>query len=155
MEADLRGVRSRECRLLAAQHDMCLKNRKNCYQLLTEEKEEDGSLASYPILPYPSSIPHYMSDSGSHHSLGGSDKIYHSTSVLGRLFDYSQGAIMAAEEKLQGALPLPHPAPVVLDPDLNIDSIDFLFSADAGQFPSGGDIKKLLFLQAATDLLTR
>lgn len=149
VEADLRGVQSRECRLLAAQHDLCLKNRKHCYQLLlVEEEEGGGSLARHPIFPYPSSVPHYMSD-GSTHPSKDSDNIYHSTSVLGRLFDHAQGAIMAAEEKLHGALPPPSSAPIVLDSDFNIDNVDMLLSA------GGDDVKKFLFLQAATDLLTR
>jgi hypothetical protein len=163
VEADLRGPASPVCRQLACLHDLCLKNRKQGYQLFKTEGHggavhgSDLAIPSYPLL-----CPHYLnavggkakpSSSFSSSSSSLSSKSYHSTSVLGRLFDYSQSALMEVEKTLRRASSAPPPvaAAVVLDPDFNFDTI-CTSGHDTGMISSG---KKHQFLQAAADLITR
>ena len=210
VESDLCGPRSARSLYLADLHDKCLKNRKQGYQLFHNhdknviKHKESFSNLDFPA--YPSSSPHFLNATAgagevrSSSSASASGGAYHSTSVLGRLFDYCQGAVMASEkgywqqQKQQQGHPLSlslsssrDTSMIVLDPDFNIDSINTSFnlpiegvagsvrassssSAHQGlkgrqlhpeQHPSPGittthnSVKKLHFLQAARDLLTR
>jgi hypothetical protein len=177
VEADQNGPTSPACRHLANLHDICLKNRKQGYQLFDEHNNNSNS-GRLVIPSYPAMYPHYyFSGAGKAKSSNKSSKSYHSTSVLGRLFDYSQFTVMAVEKAMhRSASPLASTVTnaVVLDPDFNIDAMlclsDKTDKEDSAsqlsqQQPMHHDcsdsvnkelfIKKHKFLQAATDLFMR
>lgn len=187
VEADLSGPGSPTCRTLAALHDLCLTNRKDGYQLFSSPRDSscdrhsdsdyDGhdDVIAVPIPPFPSSCPHYMAiGTGTKAKISSCTtssalNSYHSTSVLGRLFDFMQCAVMAAGEGLRtGSMLDNNEAASVLDPDYNIDTMiasDSVIPQSAACPTDGVSrgrppavlpvITKHQYLQAATALVAR
>ena len=124
MEVDLAGPSASQSRRIALLHDMCMKSRKQCYQLFAGQ--EPKSSAAWRIPAYPSSSPHYLDTTrkgkARPHSQDHWNAVFHSTSVLGRLFDYAQFTVMAVETQHAGTASVSagssvdEPA-VKLDPD--------------------------------------
>jgi hypothetical protein len=152
---------------------MCMKSRKQCYQLLAGQ--EPKSSAAWRIPAYPSSSPHYLDTTrkgkARSHSQDHWNAVFHSTSVLGRLFDYAQFTVMAVETQHAGTASVSagssvdEPA-VKLDPDYNIDAVMAasgtdtdtdtpLTSPKSRDCPERRPVSKHQYLQAATDLLAR
>lgn len=136
--------------------------RKLGYQLFDDisSKNDGTNMDQFPT--FPPYCPHYMNLSST--SAKGKPALascaplnsYHSTSVLGRMFDFIQLSVMAAEKDMSSTSNTREDLGVVLDSDYNIDTMlcprDEFASVDVAD---NVKITKHRFLQAAADMLAR